>query len=1063
MPQNESTTKLKVDVSEFTAAMQTAKRQISLANAEFKSATAGMENWANSTDGVADKLKQLDKVLSNEKTILAALEGEYDEVAAAMGADSKEAENLKIKIENQKAAIAKTENQIKNYNDKLQSLKNASKDAQSATGKLQDEIADQEKELKKLSRAYSDAVLEQGKGSKESKDLKKQIDALNKKLQKNKKDLDEASASTEDLGDAQKDTEKSSKGLADILKGGVKAGLATVAAGAAATVTAFLGSAEATREFRESMAKVNTAFTTMGYSSETAKDTFNDFYAVLGDTDRATEAVGNLAKLATSEEDLTKWTEIATGVYATFGDGLPIEALSESANETAKVGKITGNLADALNWATTDSAAWSEALSGNTDALTAFEGATAQGMSAEDAFNEALLACNSEQERSQLITSTLTSLYGDAAAAYEETNGAIMDANRAQAELNDAMAAVGATAEPVMTTLKSFGAEILTSILPSVEQLGEGFTDMLNGVDGAGEKVGAAMSEILRSLITKIVEIAPTVIEMGVSLVSNLIQGLLERMPQITIVALQLVGMLIQALATELPKIVEQIVWILPQILQAIELAFPGIINSILALITQAIPQIITIIAEGLPRLIEAAISLLMGIVQAIPDVINALVAALPGLITAIIDGLLAGSTALLDGALQLFMAIVDALPQIIDSLIAALPMIIEALVSGLTNAIPQLLTAAVAFLMAIVDAIPDIIAELYAAIPQIVIAVCGALINAIPQLLTAAIQLFMTLSQAFGDINREILLLIPKIIVKIIGKLLELLPKLAKYGADIFGKIVAWFAKVIPEAGKKTKEFVEKIISFVATLPGKFWEWLLKVISKIIEWRNDMIAKAVEIGTKFVKNVIDFVKELPGKLKTWLTNTIKNVTSFAGDMAAKGVEAGKNLFDKIVENITGLPDKMLEIGGNIVSGMWNGISDKFEWLSEKIKGFATDVTDKLKGFFGIHSPSRVMRDVIGKNLILGMSEGINRNKGALLDSMQALANDLTNPLNLSVADAKANLISGVSGTSGIASAGVSNNNTSYVFNQYNTSPKALSRIDIYRQTKNQLAFAKGV
>ena len=176
-------------------------------------------------------------------------------------------------------------------------------------------------------------------------------------------------------------------------------GAAVTAMGAAigAMGGAFLGLAESTRETRENMGKLETGFTTAGHSAEDAKNTYAELYSVLGDEGQATEAAAHLAKLTNSEKELAEWTDIATGVYATFGDSLPIENLTEASNETAKTGKITGGLADALNWA---------------------------GVS-EDEFQSSLDACSSEQERQALITDTLNGLYSEAAEKYREVNGDI--------------------------------------------------------------------------------------------------------------------------------------------------------------------------------------------------------------------------------------------------------------------------------------------------------------------------------------------------------------------------------------------------------------------------------------------------------------------------------------------------------------------------------------------------------------------------------------------------------------------------------------------------------------
>lgn len=412
---NETTTKFKVDITELKKGIQDAQRQIRLANAEFKAASSGMDDWSKSADGISAKLKQLNTTVDAQKKVLGNLEDQYKAVCDEQGETSKGAEELKIKIANQQAAINKTEKEIGKYEKALSEVDEESDDVAKSSDKAADGIKDVSKEA----------------------------------------------------GEGVKNVGSLADGLANIAKKGFTA-VATAAAGA---VTGFLATAEATREFREAMGKVETAFTTANFSAETGKKTFEDFAAILGDTDQATEAVGNLAKLATSEQDLAKWTEIATGVYGSFGDGLPIEGLTEAANETAKVAQVTGPLADALNWATTDTNAWNEALSSNQSALDAFNKGVGEGMNAEDAFNEALAACNSEQERSQLITATLSSLYGDAAKTYEETSGDIMDANRAQAELNATMAEVGETAEPIMTTIKQGFADVLQAALALVQDV----------------------------------------------------------------------------------------------------------------------------------------------------------------------------------------------------------------------------------------------------------------------------------------------------------------------------------------------------------------------------------------------------------------------------------------------------------------------------------------------------------------------------------------------------------------------------------------------------------------
>lgn len=204
---------------------------------------------------------------------------------------------------------------------------------------------------------------------------------------------------------------------------------------------AWIAAIEGSREYRTEMGKLDTAFVTNGHSSQAAKQTYSDLQAVLGDTAQAVEAANHLAVMTDNEKDLATWTDICTGVYATFGDSLPIESLTESANETAKVGTVTGGLADALNWA---------------------------GIS-EDAFNEKLAACSSEQERQKLIMDTLNGTYKNASAQYKETNKDVLAANRAQEKLTSAFAELGRVGEPILTLIKTKVADMVSAAIPHLQ------------------------------------------------------------------------------------------------------------------------------------------------------------------------------------------------------------------------------------------------------------------------------------------------------------------------------------------------------------------------------------------------------------------------------------------------------------------------------------------------------------------------------------------------------------------------------------------------------------------
>lgn len=255
------------------------------------------------------------------------------------------------------------------------------------------------------------------------------------------KKLDGIEGAAEDAGEGLKDmangAEEGKKGLGavDVAAGTLVAnGITALLGGLKDMAVQMLSLADETREYREDMAKLDTAFTTAGYSTDTANEAYSSFYKILGESDRSVEAVNHLAELTKNEEELAKWSTIAAGVTAKFGDSLPIEGLTEAANETAKVGQVTGPLADALNWV---------------------------GIS-EDEFNKKLEACNSEQERATLITNTLNNEYAAAAEEYNKLTANTQAARDATNNMEQAQAALGAAIEPVTTAWTNMKAQALS-------------------------------------------------------------------------------------------------------------------------------------------------------------------------------------------------------------------------------------------------------------------------------------------------------------------------------------------------------------------------------------------------------------------------------------------------------------------------------------------------------------------------------------------------------------------------------------------------------------------------
>lgn len=250
---------------------------------------------------------------------------------------------------------------------------------------------------------------------------------------------------------------KSLTALGDFAKKGVKAAGAAVAG----MTAAFIALDGATEEYRVAQGKLNAGFQAAGFSADVARKSYRNFYAILGDADTATEASQLLANMAKNEEEVTKWTRIAAGVHGTFGDSLPIEGLVESANETARTGKVTGVFADALNWV---------------------------GIM-EDDFNAKLEQTTDVSKRNQLIMDTLSKTYDKAADSFYANNQQVINARRNHATLDEMLAKVGDTSSKLKNQLwvlagaAEDGSIRSGSMLDWVQRKAEAFGQWLEGLD----------------------------------------------------------------------------------------------------------------------------------------------------------------------------------------------------------------------------------------------------------------------------------------------------------------------------------------------------------------------------------------------------------------------------------------------------------------------------------------------------------------------------------------------------------------------------------------------------
>lgn len=211
MAEENVTTKIGIDISELKKNITEANRRIRSLNAEFKSATAGMDSWSDSTDGLAKKVEQMTGIVEQEKIKLSALEEQYKQIAETQGKDSKAAEELYIKMKNQEAAIGRASASLKKYTEKLNETTEKEQKSKGAFASLEEEISNQEKELDRLKDGYKDAALEFGETSKEANAFREDIKKLSREIADNKSKAEQLRTSTNNLDESFEKTKQAAE------------------------------------------------------------------------------------------------------------------------------------------------------------------------------------------------------------------------------------------------------------------------------------------------------------------------------------------------------------------------------------------------------------------------------------------------------------------------------------------------------------------------------------------------------------------------------------------------------------------------------------------------------------------------------------------------------------------------------------------------------------------------------------------------------------------------------------------------------------------------------------
>lgn len=560
--------------SDLTSALKGVESRIKNLNSEMKAAVSSMSGLENAEQQAAKKSDILTRSIDATKDKIGILSQQYDKAKAKLdelgaelenarqqfGENSAEAlraeaaynrqavtvNNLGTKINNATADMNKMEAELRDLGDDanragdgMDRLGDDADQAGNAFQQLGNKISRQEAELNRLKSAYSSAVLSLGKGSREARDLENQIDRLSTELKQSKTAFRQAADAADDFDNSMDDAGDGAGGLMDKL-GGIKGSLVGGAIGGAisglvqSAVSGIKSLVEETAEYQKIMGVLEVSSQKAGYTAEQTGQSYRQLYAIIGEDQASATALANLQALGLSQSELTTLIDGCIGAWATYGDSVPIDSLAEAVNETIKTGTVTSSFADVLNWAGTS----------------------------EDEFNKKLEATKDPAERARLVLDELARQgLPQLADAFREANPEVVAMNEAQAQMQDAMAGLGAAFAPVvagvtealaglMAVLTPVGEAISTVFLnafellqPVIDGLKERFQDVKNAINEAfTPEQQAAISSFFSTLATLVVaapfaalaaviNIVVTAVELLINVIGALVGFFSETLP----------------------------------------------------------------------------------------------------------------------------------------------------------------------------------------------------------------------------------------------------------------------------------------------------------------------------------------------------------------------------------------------------------------------------------------------------------------------------------------------------------------------------------------------------
>lgn len=393
--------------------------------------------------------------------------------------------------------------------------------------------------------------------------------------------------------------------------------------------------------------------------------------------------------------------------------------------------------------------------------------------------------------------------------------------------------------------------------------------------------------------------------------------------------------------------------------------------------------EIVDSLAKVLPGVMDVVMNLIMAVAEIAPEIIVALING----ITENLDGLIETAASIIS---TLLTALIEALPQLAEGALQ----LVMTLINGIVENLPLLIETAAQVIVTLATGIATALPTLIPTIVEVVVQMVMTLIENLPLILDAALQLITGLAQGILNALPVLIDALPEVILSIIDFLLDSIPQIIETGIKLLTSLVEALPTIITAIVEAIPKIIDGIITAVIDAIPLIIEAGIKLLVSLIQALPQIITTVVAAIPKIIGGLVDAILGNLDKIIMAGVDLFVALIENLPTIIVEIVKAVPQIIAGIVKAFGSLMGKIVEIGGNIVKGLWDGITGLASWLWDKVSGWISSIWDGICDFFGIHSPSREMAWV-GEMLVKGLSGSIEDNGDEAVRAAEGMAEDI--------------------------------------------------------------------